>query len=81
VEGAQVQRQTIRSSSSPQLVVDADLIFRADATRLGYLERPRGLAEYYRAYGMLPPRYLAESIPRHEFTNFDLELIAEPRTA
>jgi hypothetical protein len=79
VEGAQVQRQAIHSSSPVSVVVDADLIFRADATRLGYLERPRGLAEYYRAHGMLPPRYLAESVPRHEFTNFDLELMANAR--
>jgi hypothetical protein len=53
------------------------VIFKLDAARLGYLDTPRGLAAYYRAFGMLPPRYLAESLPRLEFTNFDLDLVVE----
>jgi hypothetical protein len=57
------------------VVTEADLIFRADAEYLGYLNRPRGMARYYRHYGMLPPRYLAESIRRFEFTNLDMDRV------
>jgi hypothetical protein len=75
MEGAQVERQAIETAQT-SINFDADLIFRADANRLGYLERGRGMARYYRDHGILPPRYLAESLRRREFTNFDLERFA-----
>lgn len=74
VEGIEGERQTFRARSA---ITEADLIFRRDAARLGYLDKPRGLAAYYRAFGMLPPRYLAEDLPRIEFTNFDLNLVVD----
>jgi hypothetical protein len=58
-------------------ITEADLMFRLDASHLGYLSRPRGLAAYYRAFGMLPPRYLAEGLPKIEFTNMDVNLLAD----
>jgi hypothetical protein len=75
VEGAQGERQAIEIAST-SIKVDAELIFRADANRLGYLEHGRGMARYYRDHGILPPRYLAEGIRKLEFTNFDLERVA-----
>jgi hypothetical protein len=74
MEGAESKRQTFGLSSR---AAEADVIFRLDAVDLGYLDRPRGLAAYYRAFGMLPPRYLAEDLPKIEFTNFDLNLLAD----
>lgn len=74
VEGVEGQRQTFRTHAS---ITEADLIFRLDAARLGYLERPRGFSAYYRAFGMLPPRYLSEAIPRLEFTNFDMNHLVD----
>jgi hypothetical protein len=58
-------------------ITEADLIFMRDAAELGYLNRPRGLSAYYRAFGMLPPRYFAEDLPRVEFTNFDLNVLVD----
>ena len=53
---------------------DADAYFRRDAERLGYLNGdPRGMAKYYRDHGILPPRYLDESVPEHEVTGLDLD--------
>lgn len=58
---------------------DADELFRLDAVRLGYLNRPRGMARYYRDHGMLPPRYLSFALRKREFTNFEFErLIGQP---
>jgi hypothetical protein len=74
VEGIESERQTFRARSA---ITEADLIFKLDAARLGYLDQPRGLSAYYRAFGMLPPRYLAETIPTVEFTNFDLNLLVD----
>jgi len=66
----------IRNYSLLRNLTEADLIFRADAEQLGYLHRPRGMARYYRAYGILPPRYLDEELRKFEFTHFDFDLIA-----
>lgn len=33
------------------------------------------MARYYRDYGMLPPRYSVEQIPRFELTSFDLDRV------
>lgn len=74
MEGSQSERQAFGVAAQ---VSEADLIFRLDAAELGYLDRPRGLSAYYRAHGMLPPRYLAEDLPRIEFTNFDLNHLAD----
>ena len=72
MEGTESERQAFGNRTQ---FTEADLIFRMDAEDLGYLSRARGLAAYYRDHGMLPPRYLAEDLPRIEFTNFDLSLI------
>jgi hypothetical protein len=69
MEGAESKRQTLRTSPA---FTEADLIFRLDAADLGFMDRPRGLAAYYRAFGMLPPRYITEDLPRIEYTNLDL---------
>lgn len=74
VEGTESERPAFRSPSG---ITEADLIFRFDAARLGFMDRPRGLSAYYRAFGMLPPRYLAEILPRVEFTNFDLSQLVD----
>lgn len=76
MEGVESKRQAF--GAFPR-IGEADLIFRLDARELGYLNRPRGLSAYYRAFGMLPPRYLAEDLPRIEFTNFDMDLLADDR--
>lgn len=72
MEGIESKRQTF--DIGPR-ITEADLIFRLDAAELGFLQQNRGLAAYYRAFGMLPPRYLAEDLPRIEFTNFDLNVL------
>ncbi len=74
MESVEGQRQTFLAASR---TAEADVIFRLDAAELGYLNRPRGLAAYYRAFGMLPPRYLAEDLPKIEFTNFDVNVLAD----
>jgi hypothetical protein len=73
MEGAEGKRQAFRPETN---LTEADLIFRLDAADLGFLNRPRGMAAYYRAFGMLPPRYLTEDLPRIEYTNFDLSRLA-----
>ena len=75
LESTEGQRSSLAHLSRYQVATEADLIFRIDAEQLGYLNRPRGLARYYRDYGMLPPRYIAEQIPRFEFTNLDLDRV------
>src|SRR5207244_6420100 len=72
LESFESKRQAFSYSSKWATYTEADLIFEADALRLGYLTRPRGIARYYRDHGMLPPRYIAEQIPKFEFTNFDI---------
>ena len=74
MEGSEGKRQAFRA---PSRSTEADMIFMRDAAELGYLDRPRGLSAYYREFGMLPPRYLAEVLPGIEFTNFDLNLLAD----
>jgi hypothetical protein len=74
MEGSQSKRQTLRTLSP---ITEADLIFQLDAAELGYLDRPRGLSVYYRAFGMLPPRYLTEAVPKIELTNFDLNRLVD----
>ena len=59
LESTEGQRSSLAHLSRYQVATEADLIFRIDAEQLGYLNRPRGLARYYRDYGMLPPRYIA----------------------
>jgi hypothetical protein len=76
LEGAEGKRQSFGYSSRQATYSEADLIFEADARRLGYLNRPRGIARYYRDHGMLPPRYVAEQIPKFESTNFDINGLA-----
>jgi hypothetical protein len=72
LESFESNRQAFGYSSKRATYSEADLIFEADALRRGYLTRPRGIARYYRDHGMLPPRYMAEQIPKFEFTNFDI---------
>lgn len=74
VEGTEGERQAFHARPG---ISEADMIFRRDASRLGFLDRPRGLSAYCRAFGMLPPRYPAEILPRVEFTNFDLNLLLD----
>ena len=74
MESLESKRQAFRTRTQ---LTEADVIFRIDAEDLGYLSRARGLAAYYRDHGMLPPRYLAEDLPRIEFTNFDLGEVSE----
>jgi hypothetical protein len=74
MEGPEGKRQALRTNPN---FTAADLIFSLDAADLGFLDRPRGLAAYYRAFDMLPPRYLAEDLPRIEYTNFDLHRLAD----
>jgi hypothetical protein len=76
LEGIESKRQAFGYSSTRTTHSEADLIFEADAERLGYRNRPRGIARYYRDHGMLPPRYIAEQIPRFELTNVDLSQFA-----
>lgn len=77
------RRDGLESSEGerPPLAIapDADELFRLDATRLGYLNRPRGMARYYRDHGILPPRYLTFGLRHREFTNFDLERSLDQR--
>lgn len=61
----------------------AEAYFRQDAERLGYLTQATPghslhngkccLAKYYRDHGMLPPRYLDESVRQKELTGLDLD--------
>jgi len=74
IQDTEGKRQAPRTNPN---FTEADLIFRLDAADLGFLHRPRGLAAYYRAFGMLPPRYLAEGLPRIEYTNFDPHRLAD----
>ena len=74
MESSEGKRQAFRAR--PRITA-ADLIFMRDAAELGYLDRPRGLSAYYRAFGMLPPRYLTEALPKIEFTNFDLNRLVD----
>lgn len=76
LEGAESKRQAFGHPPRRTAYSEADLIFEADAERLGYRKRPRGIARYYRDQGMLPPRYIAEQIPRFELTNVDLSQFA-----
>lgn len=75
LESTESQRSSLAHLSRYQVITEADLIFRIDAAKLGYLEEPRGMARYYRDYGMLPPRYSVEQIPRFELTSFDLDRV------
>ena len=77
LESPESKRQAFSHSSRRATTSsEAHLIFQADALRLGYLTKPRGIARYYRDHGMLPPRYLAEQIPKFEFTNFEIGYLA-----
>jgi hypothetical protein len=51
---------------------DADLFFRGDAERLGYLAPGgKGLWAYYRDHGIHPPEYLRRTVNRKELTMGD----------
>jgi hypothetical protein len=76
LESLESKRQAFSYCSRRATSSEADLIFEADALRFGYLTKPRGIPRYYRDHGMLPPRYLAEQIPKFEFTNFDIGYLA-----
>jgi hypothetical protein len=58
---------------------DADLVFRRDAERLGYLAPGgKGLWAYYRDHGIHPPEYLRKTVNRKELPMGDaVELIED----
>jgi hypothetical protein len=57
---------------------DGDAFLRADAERLGYLTSPRGMARYLRDFGMLPPRYMDESLRGVEVTGLEIDRMETP---